>query len=237
MNKKFQELDIIFSFVFVIIITLFLIILSIVIFKIPALLTNEFNNDWIGFYGSLFGGLISGFATYIGVLLTIKKNIEDSQEEKRLSLLPYINVSEKYKTGKVDNFLEIVIPIKGNKKKLETLKDAYKIRLELRNIGLGTAIDIKFESETLAINIDKLTLGNNNENSNYNINLAKDDSYFILANIYNITDSSNHLIKIIYKDMLGNIYNQKLKVLMVKKGVKREFEVISLTSPECKNKK
>ncbi|WP_051560443.1 hypothetical protein [Clostridium beijerinckii] len=92
------------KYIFIIIISL-LLILGIAI-KIPLLidnyvfgsghLSNIENKDWAGFLGSYVGAILGGIITLVGVGITINFTRAQANEDRRLSIAPYIKYTKQY---------------------------------------------------------------------------------------------------------------------------------------------
>lgn len=64
--------------------------------RLPFSINISRNSEWIGFFscyfGAIFGGIISGFFTYIGVKLTIKDQAISRYEQLKISSRPHVSI-------------------------------------------------------------------------------------------------------------------------------------------------
>lgn len=163
----------------VVIVILFVAI--IIPFFVMAATTLQFinvntENQWIGFWGSYFGGILGSIATIAGVTLTIEEEqrkrreeeaarSKEENEKRRLDILPYMTSgysivkSEEEFDGTVSSITNFTVdsPVTNNysrarfeKEIADKLKSPgryYLLRYRIKNAGLGSAV--KFD---LAIN-------------------------------------------------------------------------------------
>lgn len=143
-----------------------LVFLFIVVFLINLLIVTEApfkvaqGNDWIGFWGSVLGSILSGITTFIVLKITINnenkkreydKNMAELQrlEDKRMSVLPYLNYSviddEYIQENKIDK--ELKAPLFLTPKSFEegTFKIDCSFNLLIENLGLGVGIEPRIE--------------------------------------------------------------------------------------------
>lgn len=125
------------------------------------------NNDWISFWGSVLGSILSGGITFVVLKFTIdnenKKREEDKKlidlqrlEDKRMSVLPYLNytiVDDKYieenKILKELSTMLVVYP-NGREKIIETgelreIKIDCNFNLLIENLGLGVSMEPRLD--------------------------------------------------------------------------------------------
>ncbi|MED4253340.1 hypothetical protein P4689_12095 [Priestia megaterium] len=105
------------------------------------------NNDWIGFYGSYIGGIV----TLIALVVTIRYTNQQYKDQDRKRVQPYITIKQLYKNFIVDETKSITYAmgaIYTLSQKKNSEEDVYFKELELHgeamNIGLGTAVNIEF---------------------------------------------------------------------------------------------
>lgn len=145
----------------------------------PFFITVAENNDWIGFFscyfGAIFGGLISGFFTYIGVKLTIKDQAASREEQLKISNRPHISISEVFdasfnlqnvsrsiRNGRLIITPEYRLAIERN------MQDANYNFIKIDNNGSGTAINCEI--------IIGVTFAQNNESRVINLFLSTIDT-------------------------------------------------------------
>lgn len=107
---------------------------------------NSNDGDWLGFWGSFLGGIIGGFATLIGVILTIKKSDMDRQredekikEERKPRLIPIkksFNIIREFEKVYIFNKLDVL-------RKEYIISDI--LELKVVNASKESAIDISME--------------------------------------------------------------------------------------------
>ncbi|WP_174734337.1 hypothetical protein [Mesobacillus harenae] len=208
----------------------------IVTLKPPFGMAVAENNDWIGFFGSFSGALV----TLVGLIATILYTHYQYRDQDRKRIQPYFRITQfkseeilkldkdKYKLGIEAGFAEIK----------ERPKDLYLKEIEfhgeVKNIGLGNAVeigikDLKLENRILKTNdlqvlstyaLEVLEIG---EKFYFEISLFG----LVLEESYFTTDFSkasadfeqqkiSHLPKITFsfiftfQDLLGNKYNQQV---------------------------
>lgn len=186
-----------FVLLIVIIFTLFVLINFILNTKAPFEVAQD--NDWIGFWGSLVGSIISGVVTFLALKVTIRnerKNIKmQLKEENRLNVIPYLVYKLVNKECSNDNVIRIQT---ANK------QDDIKFNIEVTNIGLGAAINpflavLKYgESKTLLAQEKECVL---NDISRAYIKVA-----------IPFLPDTEYTFSVVYNDILKNYYEQKVIV-------------------------
>ncbi|MDP1383369.1 hypothetical protein Q8G31_27010 [Priestia megaterium] len=192
------------------------------------------NNDWIGFYGSYIGGLI----TLIALAVTIGYTMLQYKDQDRKRVQPYITIKKIYddrfpngETGSVNEELYLVAVL-SEKKQSDT--DIYFEHLMLSgeaiNIGLGTAINvciegISFDNRVFEEGTSKLHAIAVGDRVRFTIALSElvIENKFLSKEYIEIEKSGevpyihmNFLIR--FDDMLGNTYIQ---------GCKAKIEVLA----------
>lgn len=128
-------------------------------------------NQWIGFWGSYFGGILGSVATIAGVRLTLKEEQRKRREEevarnneenerRRLDILPYMTSwfsivkSEEEFDGTVSSITNFTVspPVTNNYSrerfgkeivdKLKSPEKYYLLRYRIKNVGVGSAVKV-----------------------------------------------------------------------------------------------
>ena len=117
-----------------------------IITKVPFRVAQD--NDWISFWGSVLGAIISGITTFTALKITINNENKKRLEDKRLSICPYLTYSFEYENCQEyfesncneENRLEIplIIEPKGS-----GVDKYYQFILIIKNLGLGTCVKPK----------------------------------------------------------------------------------------------
>ncbi|MFR1315341.1 MAG: hypothetical protein ACLSBN_06610 [Clostridium perfringens] len=141
----------------IILIFLFLIVPIIIFFLLKNGVEKGAEDSWaigVGFYGALLGGLGTIIAFLVTSFLNIKIQKENNfllkeqfSQDKRLTIKPYLDLSW-YDTDRND-----IISINKNNP-IKLIKNfpnfkCYQDLLEINNLGLGPAIDVKITKMTL----------------------------------------------------------------------------------------
>ena len=128
-------------------------LLVMVLVNTPGHTTTD--NDWIGFFGSYFGAVLGGIITLFVLVMTLKNNESNleltlqeerkqHEENKALAIRPYLTASkEDTLISDSGNILNDVTFSYGF---ISTEKDMHHEYISLKNIGLGTAVNIKVHS-------------------------------------------------------------------------------------------
>ncbi|EJT6495329.1 hypothetical protein QTH34_03805 [Clostridium perfringens] len=118
------------------------------------------NSDWIGFWGSLLGAILSGIITFIVLKVTIdnenKKRLQDRKlieeqrlDDRRMSILPYLNytiVDDSYiKQQKIEKSLEAPLIILPKSFEVGEIKTDCQFNLIVENLGLGVAVEPRID--------------------------------------------------------------------------------------------
>ena len=148
-------------------------------------------NQWIGFWGSYFGGILGSVATIAGVRLTMKEEQRKRKEEeaarnneenerRRLDILPYMTSrfsivkSEEEFDDTVSSITNFAVspPVTNNysrvrfgKEIVDKLKSPgryYLLRYRIKNVGVGSAVKVDLIIDNLKSIINGC-LGKNEE--------------------------------------------------------------------------
>lgn len=192
------------------------------------------NNDWIGFYGSYIGGII----TLIALVVTIRYTNQQYKDQDRKRVQPYITIKQgdrkKYLNNEGSKAPSASLGMYYTRLEMDKVekdeKDVYFEKLILRgdliNIGLATAVNIEFYD----IYIEKKHLTYSFGNYSYHAIAAgeKIDFIFSFADLVIenkfLSDDSKEMIEsedefnkfymvfsMRYEDLLGNKYVQKVR--------------------------
>lgn len=185
------------------------------------------NNDWIGFYGSYIGGLI----TLIALVVTIGYTTWQYKDQDRKRVQPYITLKrtheEKFVYGEnVSGEEELYLTAILSEKK-QGDADIYFEHLflsgEAINIGLGTAInvtieDISFDNRIFEEGTSKVHAIAVGDRTHFTIAFSElvIENKFLSEEYLEIEKSGEvpyiHMSFVIrFDDMLGNTYIQKCK--------------------------
>lgn len=168
----------------------------------PAIFPVAKNNDWIGFYGAICGGI----ATIIAVYATINYNRKRDEIDYRLKHKPYFKLEIISETGldRLENLKKIHLNVNGEQEKINIIPGYLKVT----NLGLGTAVNMKVDGDKNRLN--NCTTYGVGETSLYLLELNCGDK-----NSTNITG-----IVLYYDDLLGNQYKQVYHVEINQKSDK-----------------
>ena len=182
-----------------------------------SFIKNNYNiisdsSSWVGFFGgyagAIIGGLIAGGLTLGGVILTLNSNKNQSKDDKRISVIPYLRydllgLNDDFNSN-VEKVPEVFLiePFTSNPK--------CKNLISVENLGLGTAIDF---------NIVKIANIDNYFGDNHLIKAGEKVHLYIEID-YKAFNKIEHrqIIKIFlkYKDILGNTYEQEIDIEVFK---------------------
>lgn len=178
--------------------------IAITVYLIYIIPDDSLQNIVLIIASALYGGLI----TLVGVAWTIKDGHRREAESKRLEKIPYLEVEfgkwmlkEERESDMPDLWLTITRSGNDSCSSMGT-------SLEIRNIGLGMAIDLKC----------KWISGEIVENKTFPVNLLKCDSSckFNILTMANLPEKetycTNSSLIFEYKDLLENQYNQELNI-------------------------
>ena len=164
----------------------------------------ETSNDWIGYYGSIAGGVL----TLIGVYITIKHSEENRKDDFRNSIMPVLDI-EGYYVGDTSNAGDIALYDKTltNDADIESVC----IKLIVSNIGMKAAKNLKIGA------IDK---DGKWQDIGANTLLKVGDSYTCNTGmqIYNLNKFEKERIKrtivfsMHYQNLIGENYIQNVEV-------------------------
>lgn len=176
--------------------------------------SNLTNGEWAGFLGSYIGSLIGSLVSVIGIVVTIqftKRQIELSQqqyeEQKRLNNIPILDCRIiNIHAGEADDALRMDVEYTLNSK---TELNAYTITMDICNIGIGVASDLKYG----------MKVNGKEEDGEFWFPMSR-----VLRNGENLiqsfelyipnTDEFNPTLLIRYEDVLENKYEKSVDFLI-----------------------
>lgn len=155
------------------------------------------NNDWIGYYGSIMGGIL----TLLGVKMTIDYSREQSKMDAINKIMPIFKMTADAITvsKRIGDFLGDI-----SNQLYDGEKICAGISLELQNIGLGNAYNFKFyfSSDNLKKDGDVWGLESVDKDSKANNTFTFDIEKPVIPGIHSISLAWR------YEDMQGNEYEQ-----------------------------
>jgi len=196
-------------------------IIVLVVIVVPLLVTclietpspfsiSDTSNVWIGFWGSYLGGIL----TLIGVVLTIRYSINQATDHRHDAVRPYLTLKQLYNTEYRNDVGDLKpwdyhLGVVGNMPYDEgdvIIFDEFTTFGEIKNIGLGTAVDVTL----INVHINDFKLFNTN-------------SYHALA----CND------KVMFQFYLFDLHINKLKLpITFKEGYEKLISDESLDIPE-----
>lgn len=146
-NKKVEWKNIGYIFIIGIIIILFLVYLVNLMIRTEAIFEVAQDNDWISFWGSVLGSSIGGIITFIVLKITINNENDKREDDKRMSVLPYLDykiASDEYINQNIThkNALISISEYHPTCNINICAEDIFnlKFKLFIENLGLGIAI-------------------------------------------------------------------------------------------------
>lgn len=191
-----------------------LVVMIIVFFALISLQTSipimPNGNEWIGFYGSLLGGIL----TLLGVSETIRFTHSQYNETERLKILPFVSLSytniENYIVSPLVSKEEYLLAFKGGEHLVIGEMPVW-INCCIKNIGLGSATNIRMEVEVIDTDesLEK-SIYASRFSAKRTLTVNEESEEFKLA-----MDFENILgcfISVWFSDIMGNNYCQKILV-------------------------
>lgn len=224
-NNKYFKYGI-FSVILIIIVPIFVDFL-IIGNNLPS---NIKNTDWTVFLGSYIGALIGSITTLIGVIITLNFTREETNENRRLSLVPYLVYFMHEKRLETKHDIHILHIVDKN-------ENTYvNTTVSIKNLGMGPLLNLRIYN----MSYNKKSL-DNNELSSQNSILEKDSEWLMLIDLRIRLDEIKNetLIKtppgslteyvppldikgngilsfnIGYEDLIGNKYEQDIEITML----------------------
>ena len=212
---------VIFAFVPVILVSTFFINL-LIISKAPFEVAQ--GNDWIGFWGSVFGSSIGGIITFIVLKISINNENDKREDDKRMSVLPYLDyqiVTDEYieknlKTKHVSKS----IPANGSVEPSEYSCNV-QFKLSIENIGINKAIKPKVRTKESSDRFDKYEdIGRKYIEVGDNMII---DTFVRL----DTRNRKEHFIElnIVYYNLRMDLYSQDITIICEPMGIRRKDEL------------
>ncbi|OSB08931.1 hypothetical protein B2H97_13310 [Paraclostridium bifermentans] len=153
------------------------------------------NSDWIPFYGSFIGAILSGIVGGLITLEGVKETINDAKEARKIDerqrIRPYLHMEL---VGLDGSSTDIEIDVKNTGENRGNSK--YRIfSIKLNNIGLESCVNIRMDNKII-------------ENSLQKGCLTKE--FTIKSEFYDGEESINNIaIEVTFEDLMGNLYKQE----------------------------
>lgn len=175
-------------------------------------LNFEHENEYVGFFGNYFGSIVA----IAGVVLTIRYTTQQESENRRLQVIPYIEVEyvkDRYLTDQGSG-ITVGDYEKYNKRFLGHLK--------LQNVGLGSAIDLRIhditfrgEEQNFSFGLHSVIRPDQTVCVNIDIRIfLQDITGMELEEMKRYINAGGTIVmNITYKDLLSNSYTQTIRLL------------------------
>lgn len=173
---------------------------------ITAILMNasvvdiETDNDWIGFYAAIFGGLISGGLTLAGVVLTIRDGKEALKAELVSSNRPIISLHNDTDSSPINEYAYDFASTEQGR-----VTPDRAIYCVIENLGNGALLNLEIiclDNHYGAFNME----ASRNKSKTINIDNSK---FKRIRFRVNSRDSKEYNMDIKYQDIFGNVLKQK----------------------------
>ena len=220
--KKYKKM-----FLSEIIILLMLLVFINIILVIKAPFKVAQDSDWIGFWGSVFGLVISGMVTFTALKITIDNENIKRKEELSYAIMPYINytVIKKDEFNKFDNLKSIgnCINISSkNRKYLKRYTPIFNFKFKLENLGLGPAIKFKVKglnyenTKIKLVSPEKFQTVYVREGATLEFRIYADEEEIVIKTKDNMTEVKGYgeeaTIIVSYCDLINNNYEQEIHI-------------------------
>ncbi len=210
------------------------------------------NNDWISFWGSLLGGLVSGITTLIVLYITVNSNKEINNETLESSKQLYLTSQEDSKKFYFDDTIRkihpyIICDIINNPKALyeffvfnENDNPPVKYNvidvLRLTNIGIGTAIHIDLSilrSSNPNYKGSNIHMQNGNMCVLPHIYLKPEDFFDINIHmdLSGLKQKSTFVLRLEFSDIHMNRWYQD--IYLAKNNSNNKLQVLNTNSPKA----
>jgi hypothetical protein len=198
-------------------------------------------NYWVGFYGSLFGGVLGGILTLLGVFLTIKYYRDQQRELNGLNVKPYLKITDR--NTNVNSVGWVVFRIKEYDKihcydiqynpfTSEVFDDtltSYDFRIVVKNVGNNSAIDLKLFNKDWSIVSTSRELSHLAKNEEMGIMVAIEYTNIGILDYIKkkrLEGEENSVFReyfLTFSDIIGNNYVQDVNIVFDKKYIKEKF--------------
>lgn len=158
-------------------------------------------NAWVGFLGSYIGAIVSIAVTYIIFLRTLKNDREKHEEQKSLTIRPYLAVKHLDEENEGDDqAIDVTFFLHDSNGPL----NMRCCRFQIENVGLGTAVDINFP---FFHGCDE-----NREQTNLVCKISEKHIVEIHAQFPKTKGLGTEFCTVTYSDLLGNDYYQHISM-------------------------
>lgn len=110
--------------------------------------SNISNSDWVGFLGGYLGAIIGAIVSVAGIVITIRYTNEQNREDRELQVRPYCTIRYVSTPKSVTTKKELSCFMLGCEPK-ENNGPRYQSVIYIKNIGLGPAIEFKFDVDDI----------------------------------------------------------------------------------------
>lgn len=198
--------------------------------------SNISNSEWVTFLGAYIGSIIGAIASVIGIGMTIHFSKISNKTDHELQVRPYCSIQ--FYTGDFSSFISQIkegriqaalgrIVIENIPSISNTEEKCHDCFLQLTNVGLGTAIEIKYR--VVNLEIDSL------ETAFFIYNNIRDaDDGFFTTNTLRCNETT--FLRIEFKLLLDSVLEQDIIELIEGKrfyspsaAVKNKYGKIKMT--------
>lgn len=153
------------------------------------------NSDWIPFYGSFVGsilsGLVGGLITLEGVKETIKDAKKARERDERQRIRPYLHM-ELITLDGPSNKIKIDVKNKGENRGNSNCRI---FLIKLKNIGLESCVNTRVNDKLIENSLQKG---------------CESKEFTISTDFYDGEESINNIpIEVRFEDLMGNLYKQE----------------------------
>lgn len=110
--------------------------------------SNISNSDWVGFLGGYVGAIIGAVVSLTGIVITIRYTNEQNREDRELQVRPYCSIRYVSNLKSVNTMKELGCFMLGCEPQ-ENNSPRYLSIIYIKNIGLGPAIEFKFDVDDI----------------------------------------------------------------------------------------
>ena len=110
--------------------------------------SNISNSDWVGFLGGYIGAIIGAVVSLVGIIITIRYTNDQNREDRELQVRPYCTVRYISNPKSVTTKKELGCLMVGCEPQ-ENKGPRYQSVIYIKNIGLGPAIEFKFDVDEI----------------------------------------------------------------------------------------